>query len=85
MSERKKLLKQIQECDFVLYETALFLDTHPSNRAALQNYRKHQLKRRDLVETFTKKFGMLEHDDFGGGISWSWVDSPWPWESEKEA
>jgi spore coat protein JB len=84
MSERNGLLKQIQECDFVLYETALFLDTHPDNRQALTNYRKHQLKSRELKEKFTKKFGMLEHDDYDGGMSWSWVNSPWPWESEKE-
>ncbi|MBQ2277015.1 MAG: spore coat protein CotJB, partial [Clostridia bacterium] len=35
MNDQKKLKKMIENCAFVVYETALYLDTHPDCRAAL--------------------------------------------------
>ena len=40
-NERQVLLNRVQVCDFVLLETALFLDSHPDDQQALAHYRKH--------------------------------------------
>ena len=36
------LFNKIQSLGFVLYDTALFLDTHPENKLALDFYRENQ-------------------------------------------
>jgi spore coat protein JB len=84
MTEREALLKRVQACDFVLYDTALFLDTNPTNRQALAHYQKYQALRREAASQYTRKYGPLTHNDYDGGSRWDWVDSPWPWQ-RKEA
>ena len=39
---RQELFNKIQSLGFVLYDTALFLDTHPENARALDFYREKQ-------------------------------------------
>ena len=82
MNEQKKLLSRIATCDFILTETALFLDTHPDCSEALDFYRKHLEMRKKAAEEYTEKFGMLRHEDYIGQNKWQWTEGPWPWEYE---
>ena len=41
MDDKKSLLMRIMTCDFILTETALFLDSHPNCADALAFYQKH--------------------------------------------
>ena len=50
MDERVKLLRQVQQCDFTLYDLQLYLDTHPACRRAMEQYEKHLRHRRELEE-----------------------------------
>lgn len=84
-NSRDVLLKRIQVCDFILYETALFLDTNPTNQQALDYYKKYQTLRKGAVEDYTGRFGPLTHNDYDGGPRWNWVDDPWPWQKKEEA
>ena len=83
MNEQKKLLSRIATCDFILTETALFLDTHPDCSEALDFYRKHLDMRKKATEEYTEKFGMLRHEDYMGQNKWQWTEGPWPWEYEE--
>ncbi len=40
MTEREALLKKIQEYAFAAYEWNLYLDTHPSDAAAIAQFKK---------------------------------------------
>ena len=42
MNEQKKLFRLIQNCSFMIQETALYLDTHPNCRQALRHMEKYQ-------------------------------------------
>ena len=42
MMNRSELLQKIDEIGFALYDTALFLDSHPGSRLALDYYRENQ-------------------------------------------
>lgn len=84
MTDREMLLKRIQVCDFVLNDTALFLDSHPEDPMALEYFRKYQELRKTAVEAYTGKYGPLSRKDFAGGERWNWVDGPWPWQLEEE-
>ena len=53
MNEKKMLLSRIATCDFVLTETALFLDTHPECAEALAFYKKHLEMRKKAAEEYS--------------------------------
>ena len=42
MSEREKLLRQYQEADFALFDATLYLDTHPTDKRALEYFDQYQ-------------------------------------------
>ena len=83
MNEKKTLLSRIATCDFILAETALFLDTHPNCAEALAFYKKHLEMRKKAAEEYAEKFGMLRHEDYDGQNTWQWTEGPWPWEYEE--
>ena len=83
MNEQKTLLSRIAICDFILTETALFLDTHPDCAEALAFYGKHLEMKKKAEEEYTRKYGMLKHSDYKDQNTWQWVEGPWPWEYEE--
>ncbi|MCL2857194.1 MAG: spore coat protein CotJB [Oscillospiraceae bacterium] len=84
MTEREVLLKRVQVCDFALNDTALFLDTHPEDAAALAYYKKYLEMRAAAASEFESRFGPLTKGAYDGGPRWKWVDGPWPWQMEEE-
>ncbi len=81
--ERSKLLKQLQVADFALHETALFLDTHPKNKKALEYYKKMKAKREEIAEQYRKLYSPLTYYEVRYD-QWNWVDGPWPWQNKTE-
>lgn len=80
MNEREKLLRNIQICNFVLQETALYLDSHPYCRRALRYYQKHRRIREELTEQYEAGYGQLTIYGGTASGSWHWVTEPFPWE-----
>lgn len=80
MNEQKKLLRLIQNYSFALYETVLYLDSHPNCRRALQQHNRYQEKLNEAACLYEEKFGPLTVKCPNDGRYWQWVNSPWPWE-----
>ena len=92
MSEHKKvsedqkkqyyeLLYEMQAVDFMLVELTLYLDTHPNDHKAINQYNECAQKSMALKNKFQSMFGPLYH--FGNSYStypWSWDSTPWPWQ-----
>jgi len=91
MSERKwtdeqkkqyyEMLLEIQQVDFVLVELNLYLNTHPHDHKAINQYNEFAQKSMALKNKFQSMFGPLTN--FGNSFStypWSWGDAPWPWQ-----
>ncbi|MCM3163785.1 spore coat protein CotJB [Metabacillus litoralis] len=79
--EYYKLLEELQAVDFVLVELTLYLDTHPNDMQALQQFNQYAAYSKQLRQTFEAKFGMLTQ--YGGSFAdanWSWGTAPWPWQ-----
>lgn len=77
---REALLKRVQVADFALIEARLFLDTHPSDAAAKEYYRKHFAQSEAARREFESKYGpLLENSENGAGADW--ISDPWPWEN----
>lgn len=80
MNQKQVLLNRIRVCDFVLTESALYLDTHPDDAQALEFYHKHLAMRQQAIEEYSKQYGTLVRTQPHSTEHWDWVDNPWPWE-----
>lgn len=77
----KRDLLEIQKVDFALVELNLFLDTHPADMQALQQFNQLAQLRKQLMASFEQKYG--PQMNFGNSFSrypWQWIDTPWPWQ-----
>lgn len=75
------MLQELQAIDFVLVELTLYLDTHPQDVQAIQQYNQCAQHRMHLAGRFEQEFGPLQH--YGRSFSkhpWQWIDTPWPWQ-----
>ena len=81
---RAKLLKEINEVSFAVYDILLYLDTHPCDKEAMEFYQKNVSKRRELMKEYSRAFGPLTVDDaeLSCGDTWKWMEQPFPWEQE---
>ena len=79
--EYYQLLEEIQAVDFVLYELVLYLDTHPLDSSAIQQYNQYAIYCKQIKMQFESKYGPLQ---FGSPVEnqqeWTWKSSPWPWQ-----
>ncbi|MDB5054797.1 MAG: spore coat protein CotJB [Bacilli bacterium] len=76
-----KQLYDLQAIDFVLVELNLYLDTHPNDPNALQQFNDHSKTRQQLAAQFEMNYGPLMQ--FGHSYSqngWKWNSPPWPWQ-----
>ena len=78
-SGRDTLLRKIQEVDFALYETTLYLDTHPDDEKALQLLHEYAESSKMLKQKYQSLFGPFTADA-NTENTWEWIHGPWPWE-----
>ena len=74
-------LYELQTIDFVLVELTLYLDTHPGDLQAIEQFNQYAQLRKTKAEQFELNYGPLLQ--FGLSFSrypWDWIDSPWPWQ-----
>ena len=82
MTERARMLKNVQTACFALNDVELYLDTHPSCAQALAYYRTLQTRYSEAAAAYQNKFGPLTIHAQSNDQRWDWIESPWPWESE---
>lgn len=80
---RCELLEQIAQCEFVLVDINLFLDTHPDNERALSDYNGYAEQLAAMKKLYVENYGPLEN--FGGSVNrcdtnWLWNEQPFPWQ-----
>ncbi|MCR4431488.1 MAG: spore coat protein CotJB [Tepidanaerobacteraceae bacterium] len=74
-----EMIKEIQAVDFAVYELALFLDTHPEDRRALDEHNKMVRKSFQLKAGYEERCGPLRLDSLSQ-YPYQYVNEPWPWE-----
>lgn len=83
MTEREILIKKISSYQFMIEDMRLYLDTHPYDIETVKRIRACEEVLAPLVETYESKFGALFKSN-NESNRWSWIKSPWPWESEED-
>ena len=80
-AEYYQLLEQIQAADFVLVELTLYLDTHPTDAQALQQFNQYSEYCKQLRALFEPRYGpLLQFGNSPVGSTWDWGSGPWPWQ-----
>ena len=76
-------LTELQVLNFAIQDLALYLDTHRSDREALETYREYQALYQQCKEKYERKYGPLNHMEKDHCEDYRWLDDPWPWEYSK--
>jgi spore coat protein JB len=75
------LLEELQAIDFVLVELTLYLDTHPNDYQAIQQFNHCVKQRKLLAKQYESQFGpLLQFGHSYSNYPWNWIDTPWPWQ-----
>lgn len=80
MMNKEDMLKELTALDFYAVDLALFLDTHPSDREALNKYNAVVEEANTLRREYEKLFGPLTSFRSTSKAPWQWIDDPWPWQ-----
>jgi spore coat protein JB len=80
-SQQKSMLMTIMAEEFTAVELNLFLDTHPDDKAALNQFNETVRRLSECKAQYEKKYGPLTNFGYvSSQYPWQWVDEPWPWE-----
>lgn len=71
---------ELQKLAFMIQELALYLDTHPDDREALEAYQNYQKIYAKLAKEYGEHVAQLNHAQPTDGERYRWLDDPWPWE-----
>jgi spore coat protein JB len=75
------LMEQLQAVDFALVELQLYLDTHPNDTQAINQFNELAEARHQLRCQVEQYYGPLQqYGNSYSGYPWGWNDGPWPWQ-----
>lgn len=75
------LMEDLQAVDFALVDLTLYLDTHPNDYEAIQQFNQFAKQRGLLKKQIESQFGPLQqYGNSYSGYPWNWDDGPWPWQ-----
>lgn len=76
------MLQKVQEMEFVALELNLYLDTHPCDEDALNDFICAAELLKTYKQDYEKAYGPLLNYGFGEYPTgyWAWAEGPWPWE-----
>ncbi len=94
MTERSQMLQKITEISFTVNDLTLYLDTHPTDSAALDAFSRANRERKSLLESYARSYEPLTMDcvcpdsnntakeftSFPNEKHFTWADGPLPWE-----
>ena len=73
-------MTEMQALGFAIQELALYLDTHPEDKEALELYRSYQQIHHDCTMKFNAQCRPMTHFMPNDDHKFTWIHDPWPWE-----
>ena len=81
-SDRQRKMLQVQMADFALIDANLYLDTHPGCQKAMEYFQQQHEAAQRIRREYVELYGPLTAAADAGKDTWTWVETPWPWEME---
>jgi spore coat protein JB len=79
---RDEILQQLTILDFAAVDLQLYLDTHPNDTQALEQYNNTVTQADELRAEYEENFGPLFSFRSLAGKKYTWLDNPWPWQNK---
>lgn len=80
-TEQENMLHNIGVVDFVAVEMTLYLDTHPTDREAMEYFNHYMRLKNQMMRDYSNKFGPLSLSGADNSSKeWKWALQPMPWE-----
>lgn len=81
-SNKKELMKRINDVSFAVDDVKLYLDTHPCDDEALAYFREYSRMRNEALKEYAEQYGPLTVDTavHSCNDNWNWIEEPWPWQ-----
>lgn len=79
---RRALETRISALGLCVFDTALFLNTHPNCQEALDYFSCKKRELFELTEKYEEKYGPLTALSDPANDCWIWPESPWPWQTQ---
>ncbi len=80
MNSKEQMLRDIGVLDFTLVELALYLDTHPTDRNAMEYFNYYNRIKTQMEREFSRTYYPLKLDLAESNQEWRWGAAPLPWE-----
>lgn len=77
--EQLRLLKKIMEVEFAVLELNLYLNTHPRDESALEDFNQYVRQLRNLKQEYRDQYGPLSAR-CPSGYPWQYPAMEWPWQ-----
>ena len=77
---KSTLLRKLQIYGFALYDTVLYLDSHPEDNSALDYYDKMSAAYKQVKKQYEDNYGPLTITGVDTDNGWTWTSTPQPWE-----
>lgn len=82
MNSKEQLLHDIGIVGFVLVDLGLYLDTHPTDRSAMEYFNHYSRIKQQMTKEFSMKYYPLTMELAESSKEWRWGAAPLPWEGE---
>lgn len=82
MTDKQMALRKVQQADFALLETGMYLNGYPTCMEALSHLAKIQKEAKAARCAYEEAYGPLTLTSAGGENCFDWNKSPLPWEWE---
>lgn len=82
MTDKQSALRLLQQADFALLETGLYLNGYPTCIEALAYFEKAKKEAKTARLEYEVKYGPLTLSAAGGETCFDWNKAPLPWEWE---
>ena len=80
-NDRSRLLHDIGVIDFVVVEMTEYLDTHPTDKEAMEYLNHYVRMKKQAMREYAMKYGPLRISDADGcnQNEWKLATQDWPW------
>ena len=82
-SEREERLLNLNQLHFAAHELNLYLDVHPDDRSALNEFNRYRKMANEAMIAYENQYRPLDvSSDVLEAYPWAWEGTVWPWERE---
>lgn len=82
-NEQAQLLLDANQYTFAAHELRLYLDVYPTDKSLIDLFNQYISRANQAVQEYETRYGAITWNALSQPNSFSWQETPWPWEMEE--